>query len=105
MSQNEKREKGFDLHNGENSIDLERLYSIVNEWSEKNLGYAIFRVKETKTDFKFRGVVRIPRAWWANFVMVVGAELEYQFGGISEREVVSLQIDTDGRVVGFNLLK
>jgi len=87
-------------------LDLDGVFRIIEEWAQKNLQKALFQLKEKTVTFKFLRVSEISRVFIENHLRYnlrsVDALIEYDFGGVKNRHV-SFQIDSDGKIVGFNL--
>jgi hypothetical protein len=85
-----------------NPPELAHIFENITVWGEKDFARTLFQSDAKLKDFKLVKVSKVSRVWKENNVWVVDALIEYEFGGAKKRNV-TFQVNSEGKIVGFNL--
>lgn len=87
-------------------VDLKRLFATIDEWAKTEFPDAYLNEHVNRDTYQYEGVIAIYRFWKSADDIVVEAAIKYTIdpeGGETER--ISLQLDNDYKVIGFDLTK
>lgn len=82
--------------------EIEDIKKNVVNWMEENFVKAILQFHVNKEQYKFARITKISKVWKENEYWIVDANIEYALGG-HQLKTVTFQVDSDGKVVGYNL--
>ena len=107
MECHQNRFKTHPLHFlGAQMVDIKRLFAAIDEWAKTEFPEAYFKQHVSRESYRYTGVSSIYRFWKSADEIAVEAAIHFEIdpeGGETER--ITLQLDNDYKVIGFDLTK
>jgi hypothetical protein len=87
-------------------IGLKRLFAAIDEWAKTDFPVAYLKQHANRESYRYTGVTSIYRFWKSADEMMVEAAIQYEIDPEGEEtERVTLQLDNNYKVIGFDLTK
>jgi hypothetical protein len=87
-------------------VDLERLFAVIDEWAKTVFPNAYLKEHVSRASYQYKGVISIYRFWKSADETVVEVSIHFGIDPEGEEtERVTLQLDNDYKVIGFDLTK
>jgi hypothetical protein len=87
-------------------VDLTKLLAAIDEWAKTGFPDAYLRQHANRESYRYAGVTSIFRFWKSADEIMVEAAIQYAIDPEGEEtERITLQLDNDYKVIGFDLTK
>jgi hypothetical protein len=87
-------------------VDLTRLFAAIDEWAKTEFPDAYLRQHANRESYRYTRVTSIYSFWKSADEISVEAAIQYEIDPEGEEtERVTLQLDNDYKVIGFDLTK
>jgi hypothetical protein len=91
---------------GVKMVDLTRLLAAIDEWAKTEFPNAYLKQHASRESYRYTGVTAIYRFWKSADGIMVEAAIQFEIDPEGEEtERISLQLDNDYKVIGFDLTK
>ncbi|KPV63282.1 MAG: hypothetical protein AOA65_1290 [Candidatus Bathyarchaeota archaeon BA1] len=85
------------------TLTIGQVYEIISDWIKENYREVALKWDVDREKFEFHRVLSIPKMWKEGDMWILDATIEFTLGRGVEIEEITLQIDVNGKVVGYNL--
>ena len=87
-------------------VDLKRLTAAIDEWAKTEFPDAYLKQHASRESYRYKGIFAIYRIWKSADETVIEASIQFGIDPEGEEtERVTLQLDNDYKVIGFDLTK
>jgi hypothetical protein len=87
-------------------VDLTRLFAAIDEWARTEFPDAYLKRPASRESYRYAGVTSVYRFWKSADEITVEAAIQFEMDPEGEEtERITLQLDNDYKVIGFDLTK
>ncbi len=80
------------------------MVAVIDEWAKTEFPDAYFRQHANRESYRYAGIASVYRFWKTADGIIVEAAIQYEIDPEGEEtERISLQLDNDYKVIGFDL--
>jgi hypothetical protein len=87
-------------------VDLKRLFAAIDDWAKTEFPDAYLKRHASRESYRYKGIFSVYRLWKSADETVVEASIQFGIDPEGEEtERITLQLDNDYKVIGFDLTK